>query len=122
MKTISWNGVITTISSKRDRSLGLRIETPELTPVERANFIEYQGVNAVFTLDPLDEKPDAGILVAKNLDTKTPSQRLRNAIFALHQTKLEHGEYIEKNFEIYYTGIMESIINKVKQELDQYGE
>ena len=120
MKSITWNGVITTITSKRDRSLGLRVETPELTAQERADFIEYQGANAVFTLDPLDEKPEASVLVTKNRETKTPSQRLRNTIYALHQTKLEHKELVEPDFEKYYEHIVNAFIDKVKEQLEEY--
>jgi len=120
MKTITWNGVITSITSKVDKSLGLRVATPELSPTERAEFMEYQGTNAVFTLDPLDEKADAGLMIAKDRETKTPSQRLRNAIYALHQTKLEHKEYTEPDFQTYYNTVMEGFINKVKEQLEVY--
>ena len=120
MKTLSFNGIITSLTAKVDGSIGLRIATPELSPAEKTEFFKFQNINSVVTLDPLDEKPEAGMLVEKNRETKTPSQRLRNVIFALHKTKLEQKEYIEPNFEVYYNNIMESFINKVKEQLEAY--
>jgi hypothetical protein len=108
------------MSLKRDKSMGLRMETPELTSDEFVAFRELQGINSIVTLDPLDEKPEASVLVTKNRETKTPSQRLRNTIYALHQTKLEHKELVEPDFERYYENIMEGFINVTKGQIDQY--
>lgn len=120
MKSVTFNGVITTMSLKRDKSMGLRVETPELTSAEFTAFRELQGINSVVTVEPMDEKPEASILVQKNRETKTPSQRLRNTIYALHQTKLEHKELIEPDFERYYENIIEGFINVTKGQIDTY--
>lgn len=100
--------------------MGVRLETPELTTEEFVAFRELQGINSIVTVEPLDEDPDVELLVQKNRETKTPSQRLRNTIFALHQTKLEHKELVDPDFNKYYEHIMEAFINKVKGKLDQY--
>ena len=120
MKSVTFNGLITTMSLKRDKSMGLRMETPELSTTEFGALRELQGINLIVTIDPMDEVPEASILVEKNRDTKTPSQRLRNAIYVLHQTKLEHGELVEPDFNRYYDGIMEGFIKVTKGQIENY--
>jgi hypothetical protein len=107
---------------KRDRSMGLRMETPELTTAEFSAFRELQGINSIVLVEPMDEVADAELLVEKNRETKTHSQRLRNAIYALHKTKLENKELVEPDFQRYYEAIMESFISKVKEQLEEYGQ
>ena len=45
MKTIQTQAVITSIRSKVDKSLGLSIETPELSTEEKVAFMNLQGLN-----------------------------------------------------------------------------
>jgi DNA primase catalytic subunit len=113
MKNISFNGVITTVTSKVDRSLGLRISTPELSTHERAEFMEYQNINSIITVKPLDESPDEILEVEAKMEGKTPSQRLRSVIFILWKQKGSKGI-----FDNFYRTVMEAAINKVKDKLD----
>ena len=120
MKAIQFNGDITSITSKIDKSLGLRISTPELSVEERSQFIEYQGINSVITIEPLEEKAVGQVTVDKLRDGKSASERLRNVLFALWSIKKEHGEYLEQDFDTYYRLNMEGIINKVKEKMEEY--
>lgn len=59
-------------------------------------------------------------MVKETRENKTPSQRLRNVIYALHQTKLEHGELVEPDFTRYYETVMEGFINVTKERIEEY--
>lgn len=114
MKTIKFNGVITSISSRADRSLRLSVVTPELADEERAMFMTYQNINSDFLVEPLDDVADEQIMhVESVLDGKKPSQRLRAVLFVLWKQKGEKG-----SFEEFYKLAMEAAINKVKDQLE----
>jgi len=120
MKTIGFNGVITTISSRSDKSLRLSVVTPELSAKERATFMEYQNINSDFHIKPLDEVAEGEDTVKAKRGEKTASQRLRNVVYALWASKNEAGEYTDEEFQVYYNKTMESFINKVKERLEEY--
>lgn len=113
MKTLQLNAIITGISSKVDRSLSLRISTPELTNKERADFMEYQGINCNLTVEPLDEKAEGIEMIDRELETKTKSQRLRAVLFILWKQEGEQGK-----FEDYYKNKMEGLIEHFKNKLE----
>jgi hypothetical protein len=113
MKTLTTNAVITSITAKVDGSLGLRVGTPELSPTEKAEFMELQNVNLIATFKPLDEPEAPELVIDKELGTKTPGQRLRGVIFVLHQ---QAG--VTSSFEDFYRDYMEKIINRVKENLE----
>ena len=82
--------------------------------------MEYQNINSDITIEPLEERAEDTIVVKAKKDEKSASQRLRNVIYALWASKKEAGEYIEQDFETYYRLTMEGIINKAKQQLEEY--
>lgn len=120
MKAVQFSGVITSIRSKVDKSLGLSISTPELSVNEKAEFMSYQGVNSEFFLKPLDEVPDEEMVVSADLDGKTPSQRLRAVDYVLWTKMKEAGEYVPENFQEFYNKDLESLIEKRKERIEEY--
>lgn len=113
MKQIEVNMIITGIRSKVDGSLGLSMTTPELTPEEKAEFMRLQGVNLVALFMPLDEKDAPKYVVDKEIESKTPGNRLRNTLYVLWQQEGGKGEFDE-----FYKKYMDKFINAVKEQLD----
>lgn len=113
MKAIEVGAVITTITAKQDRSLGLRIITPELKTEEKAEFMELQGVNVQLLINPLDTIP-AGVLEIKTeVNQKSQSQRIRAVIFLLWQNEGSKGD-----FETYYKEKTDKYIEFLKEKLN----
>lgn len=113
MKTIKTPAIITSISSKQDGSLGLRLSTPELSPDEKVAFLEIQGLNTIVMIQPTDFESKEIKEVKGELDTKTPSKRLRSTIFVWWKQQGEPGD-----FAVFYAEKMEKLIDFVKSKLD----
>lgn len=112
MKQIETNLIITGIRSKVDGSLGISATTPELTPEEKAEFMRLQGVNLKALFSPLDEKNAPKYVIDKEIETKTPSNRLRNTLYVLWEQEEARGEFDE-----FYKKYMEKFIDAVKERL-----
>jgi len=112
MKTISTQAVITSLSSKSDGSLGLRLSTPELKNDEKVAFMELQNVNLKILLQPLDLESKDIKEVKGELDTKTASQRLRAVLFVWWK-QTEQGDFAD-----FYLQHMEKFIEHVKTKLE----
>lgn len=110
---IQTKAIITGLSSRKDRSLRLSIETPELSPDEKVAFMDLQGINVDAYFKPLDYEVADIKEVKTDLDTKTPSQRLRAVLFLLWRQEGEIGTYDE-----FYRLKMEKMIDHVKSKLD----
>ena len=81
MKRVSLNVIITSIRAKVDGSLGFSVSTPELSPDEKALFMTLQGNNLMALFTPLDEPNAPEYVVDKEIETKSPSSRLRNTLY-----------------------------------------
>lgn len=113
MKAIEVNAIITGIRSKVDGSLGVSICTPELTPEEKAEFMRLQGINLMLLITPLDEKDAPKYIVDKELETKTPSNRMRGVLYVMWEQAGGKGDFQE-----FYRLKMEGIINAIKDKLN----
>ena len=115
MKTLTVQGVVTTISSKADRSLRVSFVTPELTTAERSIFMEVQNVNSLFTIKPLEEPNAEEVKIDKELEGKPLSVRLRNVLFVLwKQDNENHNEFNE-----YYKSKMNGFIEHLKTKIEE---
>ena len=106
MKAIQVNVIITGIRAKVDGSLGLSATTPELTPEEKAEFMRLQGNNLIATFKPLDEPKAPEYKIDKELETKTPSNRLRSVLYVLWEQEGSKDE-----FDAFYKMYIEKFIN-----------
>lgn len=113
MKTLQLNAVIAGISSKVDRSLSLRIATPELSSSEKTAFLDLQGQNVLLTIKPTDEESEF-LKVDSQLEGKTPSQRLRASMFVLWKEKYQ-GKWTD--FEAFYRYMMERVITQIQDQI-----
>lgn len=110
---IKTKAIITSLSSKKDGSLGLRVETPELSPDQKVAFMDLQGINLEAYFKPTDFEVGELHEVKTEIDSKTPSQRLRAVIFLLWRQENEPN-----SFDEYYRLKMEKIIEHLKAKLD----
>lgn len=113
MKSIEMQAIITGVRSKVDGSLGLSVATPELTATEKAEVMGLQGQNLVCLFTPLDEKHAPLYKVDKELESKTPSQRLRGVLYRYWEFQGSKGE-----FDDFYKRYLNSIIESVKDKLN----
>lgn len=109
MKTIQTNAIITGIRAKVDKSLGVTLSTPELSPEDKAEFMRLQGSNLVCLFKPLDEQNTPVYKIDKELETKTPGQRLRATLYVYWTQQGEPGD-----FDSFYKDQMEKFIDKIK--------
>lgn len=113
MRAIGHQGVITGIRSKSDRSLSYTVSTPELSVQEKALFMELQGNNCSFLIEPEEIKEVEPYRVNSDLETKTPSQRLRNTLYVWWSQ-----QNTSDDFDTFYKNKMETIIESVKRKLE----
>lgn len=111
MKSIVLEAIITSIRSKVDRSIALNINTPELSKDEVALFFQLQGINVTLTITP--EEQEGTHIIKREVQIKTPSQRLRAVLFVLWKQK-----QVVTSFEDWYESEMEQFIESVKEQLD----
>lgn len=114
MKSIQTSAIIEGIRAKKDRSLGLSISTPELSIQEKALFMELQGINVSLLITPSDESKVEEYKVNKDLEEKTPSQRMRNVMYRLWERDSKG-----KDFEDFYREQMEKLIEFLKSKIDE---
>ena len=114
MKAINFQAIITSIRALKDGSLSLTIHSPELTSEEKAEFMNLQNVVLDALLQPEEMQFPEIKRVKSDLDTKTPSERLRGALFVLWKKRGEEGE-----FRRFYEKNMEKFIRRISEAIDE---
>lgn len=112
MNKITLQVVLGSVRARKDGSLGLTIETPELSPEEKVKVMELQNSTLQAVFIPLDTPDVPDYVVNKEMETKTPSQRLRAALYVMHQQSNSKDD-----FEVFYKQKMEKFIDAVKEKL-----
>ena len=113
MKAIKTNAVIHSFRGLSDGSLSLTVHTPELTPEEKAEFMELQNQSLECLFNPLDVPDAPKLKVDKDVRQKSQSTRLYNTLFVLWKQEGEQGD-----FEGFYKQKMEKFIDIVKDNLE----
>lgn len=116
MKAVKTQSVITSLRSLTDGGLSLTVHTPELSPKEKAYFMELQGLNLNALFDPMEHRVPE-IKINSEFEGKSPSQRLRAVLFVQWAQEGKQGEFAQ-----FYKHEMEKIINAVKRRLDNERE
>ena len=111
-KAIKTAAHITSIRSRKDRSIGFSVETPELTDEQAVAFFKVQGKNLNMLIEPEDGSSEL-IEVTKPLEGKSQSQRIRAIIFIHWKQDGEPGI-----FESYYYEKTEKYIEFLKEKLE----
>lgn len=116
--SFSLNAILAGFNSRADGSLSLRFVTPELTPnevMEVAKNVNTSGVLSFVDKGLTNEPPL--LTVDKELNEKTPSQRLRGAIWVLCEKTLKHKPTTSE-FNDFYRDYMEKILTVVKSKME----
>jgi hypothetical protein len=102
MKSIKTKAIIEGIRSRKDRSVGLTVSTPELNPQEKALFFELQGLNVELVITPSDIEKVEDYQVEAELEQKSQSVRMRNVLFILWKQEpkgLEFSDFYKQQTE-----------------------
>jgi hypothetical protein len=114
MKAIKHKANIGSISAKVDGSIAYRVSTPELSAEEKSTMFDLQNVNVEVLISPFETKEEIELIdVKKDLETKTPSQRLRAVMFLLWKKNNEGYELFETFYEKKMNGIIEHLKGKI---------
>jgi len=106
--------ILTRISVTADGGLTLGFHTNELTPEEKLTAMNFhQQFGWVLFRQNQFEATDVPDVDAPTDEEKTPSQRLRGALFVLWESQGSKGTFRE-----FYEKHMEQAINRVKKLLD----
>lgn len=110
-QAVEFKGQIEGCNTRSDRSLSVRVSTPELTSEEKMLVLELQDIPCLIQFKPLE-----GFTVTKEIKTelakKTQSERIRAAIFVFWHQVGEPG-----SFDSFYQSETEKIINSIKSKL-----
>jgi len=108
--------IVTKVTTMRDKSLRLQIDTQELNAEEKAlvfSLHEKFGYMAFKELPINPEDVNVPEYVPEFKDDKTPSKRLRAVIY-----KIWEQENSQMKFDDYYKSKMEMIIEHYKSKLE----
>lgn len=114
MKGLETSAIITSIRSKADGSLGLSVNTPELSSEEKVLFMALQNLNVKMTIEPVGVALTEKSKIEKGMDGKSPSERLYNVIYVYYKQIKSTDD-----FEVFYRRNMENIIDTYKARLAQ---
>lgn len=112
--------IVDGLQRRKDGSVGIKLETQEVTPQQAAGLFELAGKVAFCYLSPREVDANAKKIIDSldpELKGKTPGQRLRGAIYVYWEQNKESNPTIPKVFEDFYKQKMEVFISGVKQEL-----
>ena len=115
MSAIKCNVILNSVRTRRDNSLSLSLETPELTDEHMLVFLKLRNVNLDMTLEILGQT-EAPLEVKSETESKTPSQRIRACLFILWKHETETGQ-TKDSFNDFYANRCEKIITWLKTKL-----
>lgn len=118
MKPIQLPAAITSISTKADNSLSLRINTQELSSEAKVELMNYLNVFGWICIVPNKLKEEEiPANDAEREEKKTLSERLRSVQFLYHRQQSNKGK-ITEDFDSWRRKAMESLIDQYKEKLD----
>ena len=113
IKALTCHVQIVGVRAKVDGSLGVSLATPELSATEKTVFMDWMNRDLVMLLQ-LDQDGAGNIKEVKGeFDRKTPSQRLRAAMYVWWK-QAESA----RTFDDFYLEYMEKTIDHVKSKLE----
>lgn len=109
--SVQLNIIVEGVSTRADKSLGMRLSTSEMTPEEKLWILDLQNIPCLATFQPIE-----GFSITKEikseLSKKTISERIRACVFIFWKQSGEPG-----SFEIFYASEGEKIISGLKAKL-----
>ena len=113
MKALQCHVIINRVSTRKDQSLSVSLETPEMTAEDSVVLMQLANRELNMVLTPIGEAVSAVKEVRGQFEAKTPSARLRGILFVLWKQADGTGDY-----ENFYRREMERIIDGVKARLE----
>jgi len=105
--------ILTGFSTKLDGSASVRFSTQELLDEDFLVLKQHQGKFGWLLFKEGEEAPEEIPDWKFDSRKKSPSKRLRNVLFVLWKQ-----QKLDKDFETYYNGIMEKLIDHYKEKLN----
>ena len=117
MRAVVLKAKVAGVTARADGSASIKLNSPTLAPEDHAALIAMLDAEATVLIQWDEGGPSLHESKAVWED-KTPSQRLRGAIWALHQHLLvaEPGATIE-DFDVFYRDRMSKLTEWVKKKL-----
>lgn len=119
MKTVQCSAQIDKISSRKDRTLSVLLNTQEMSPEETAQLFDFQGLQIwvafAETAMTYNDITVPDVMISHD-DTKSPSERLRAVMYIYYK---QNESKINKPFDTYYREIMEKYIDSIKSKLTE---
>lgn len=112
MKPVQFRGIITSLTAKVDGSLGMRLNTPELSFQEKALFFGLQNLNLDVIMTIEGEENIKPYTIDKDIERLTPSQRLRRTLYVHWQQLGSQGI-----FDDFYRVQMDKIRGTITKKL-----
>lgn len=111
--------VFDNLSFRKDGSVKLSFETPELSAEEIHFLLGQRNTSGNLLYSPFEITEDdvKDLPTVSDLEQKTPSQRLRSVLYILYKQAIDKGTFVGE-FQGYYNENMERIIQKLKDKID----
>jgi hypothetical protein len=116
MKGVLFAAIVDKITTLKDKSCKIILDTSELTPARAGELFTLLNSLASVYISPaaIDSKEMAQVdAIEPEMPGKSPSQRMRNVLFILYRQ--DQKGY--KEFDGYYKSEMEAIINELKNNI-----
>lgn len=101
------------VTSRQDHSAVFRINTPELLPSQAGSLMALHGRAVRIVLFPHDSEADEKLMIKTAKSGRSPSQKLRAALYALHQQ-----QEVSEAFQPWYEQQMQALIDSVNKQLE----
>lgn len=119
MKAITLTVHVGQVATRVDNSVSIRlVSAKELEAHEKVALMELSNLECKVLFQPTVSEGSGIKEIKGEFDTKTPSQRMRNTLYALWK-HLTDTNQCEISFENFYLKRMEALIDKVKEELPE---
>jgi len=118
MKNVVLPAILKPISRRADKSVMLKFDSREFDPEELLSIMALEGVEGWIQFSPNQEFNDVPEENAKVSDLKSPSARLKAALYRVYMEETKNGKYIGL-FQSYYDDKMEKFIQHTLSRLDK---
>lgn len=108
---------IAKVETMSDGGIKLTVHTQELVPSDKAELMALHNSIGHFVFAPQDQAITESDIPDEQIEfnnQKTPSERLRNVLYILHEKQKGRPE----EFEAFRVKYMERLINKTKERID----
>lgn len=117
MKAITLSAICSGFRTRKDKSLGFSVSTPELSTQEKVALMDLDGINVRLLIEPSDYEIKGKVEVKGELARKSQSERLRAVLFCLWKHLCETNQLKDVSYEAFYHAEMDKMIEAIKAAL-----